>query len=395
MSLARVEIKKAIVTVEEDGALLFTNKQGEEEGTMRLASVDPPGTWRLVKFGFSQVVLAMGEWLVWIDGDARKVVRRVRARGKVEGLAVEGDKLVARIEDGLRQTFDVQTGEAKVAAPITALAARGDLVIAGDKSGRVRILHGDRDAGALSAGEAVIGVHLTKREMAVAATSRVLVRAPKPWSAPKPVALRGAASAFAADDLYAFAGTMTGGVDVYDLENGKSVTSYALTEDDRITALARLPGALLAVGTGALDGRVLLVDVAEAKVVHRLTPHQEAFGVTCLACDPRGRIVASGGDDGIVALVDPAKGRILAKLRVRETPVGLAFEQSGRKLAYAFADGTAATITLTAKGASVDDIAIQNVAHVAWSGAAGPAFGLSDGAVSRPVASARVASELR
>ncbi len=395
MSLSRVEIKKGAVTIEEDGTLRFTNREGEEEGTLRLASVDPPDTWRLVKFGFSQLVLAMGDWLVWIDGDARKVVRRVRARAKVTGLTVEGDRLVARIEDGLTQAFGVQTGEAKVAAPITAIGARGDLVIAGDKAGRVRILKGDADAGTLSAGEAVIGVHLTKREMAVAATARVLVRAPKPWSAPRPVALRGTATAFAADDLYAFAGTMTGGVDVYDLENGKPVTSYALTEDDRITALARLPGALLAVGTGALDGRVLLVDVAEAKVVHRLSPHQEAFGVTCLACDPRGRIVASGGDDGIVALVDPAKGRVLAKLRVRETPVGLAFEQSGRKLACAFADGTAATITLTAKGAAVSDIAIKNVAHVAWAGTAGPAFGLSDGGVSRAPSGGRVASELR
>ena len=46
MSLARVELKKAVVTIEEDGGLLFVNKQGEEEGTLRLASVDPPDTWR-------------------------------------------------------------------------------------------------------------------------------------------------------------------------------------------------------------------------------------------------------------------------------------------------------------------------------------------------------------
>lgn len=380
MSLSRVELKKAVVTIEEDGALLFTNREGEEEGTMRLASVDPPDTWRLVKFGFSQLVLAMGDWLVWIDGDARKVVRRVRARAKVAELAVDGQKLVARVEDGLTQAFDLQTGEAKVAAPVTAMAARGDLVIAGDKAGRVRILKGAKDAASISAGETVLGVHLTKREMAVAATARVLVRAPKPWGAPRPVALRSTASSFAADDLYAFTGTMTGTVDVYDLETGRPVTSYALTQDDRITALARLPGALLAVGTGALDGRVFFVDVAAAEVKSRLSPHQEAFGVTCLACDARGRIVASGGDDGIVALLDPAKGRVLAKLRVRETPVGLAFEQSGRKLVCAFADGTAATITLAAKGASVDDLPVRNVAHVAWGGAA-PAFGLSDGGV--------------
>jgi WD40 repeat protein len=384
LSLARVELKKAVVTVEEDGTLLFTGKSDDDQGTLRLASVDPPDTWRLAKLSWTQLVLAMGDWLVWIDGDSRRVVRRVRARGKVADLVVEGERVVARIEDGLTQTFNAQTGEPKVAAAVTAIAARGELVIAGDKNGRVRILRGEGGAelASLSAGESVLGVHLTKREMALAATARVLVRAPKPWSAPRPVALRSTASAFAADDLYAFTGTMNGGVDVYDLENGRPVTAYALSQDDRITALARLPGALLAVGTGALDGRVLFVDVAEAKVVHRLTPHQEAFGITSLACDARGRIVASGGDDGLVALLDPAKGRVLARLRVPETPVALAFEQSGRKLACAFADGTAAIVTLTAKGAKVDDVAVRNVARVAWGGSF-PAFGLNDGAVSR------------
>lgn len=391
MSLARVELKKAVVTIEEDGGLLFVNKQGEEEGTLRLASVDPPDTWRLAKLTWTQLVLAMGEWLVWVDGDSRKVIRRVRARGKVADVVVEGPKLVARIDDGATQTFDAATGEAKVAAPVTAICARGDLVVSGDKAGRVRIQKNDADLATLSAGETVIGVHLTKKELAVAATARVLVRAPKPWSTPRPVAMRAPSSAFAADDAYAFAGTMTGSVDVYDLENGKAVTSYDLSEDDRITALARLPGALLAVGTGALDGRVLLVDVAEAEVVHRLSPHQEAFGVTCLATDPRGRIVASGGDDGMVILIDPAKGRVLARLRMPETPASLAFEQSGRKLVCAFADDTAAIVTLGAKGASVDAIDVRNVARVAW-GTNGPVFGLGDGGVMRQPQAPRAAS---
>lgn len=391
MSLARVELKKAVVTIEGDGGLRFVNKQGEEEGTLRLASVDPPDTWRLAKLTWTQLVLAMGEWLVWIDGDSRKVIRRVRARSKVAEVVVEAPKLVARLEDGTTQTFDASTGEAKVAAPVTAICARGDLVISGDKAGRVRVQKNETDLAAFSAGETVIGVHLTKKELAVAATARVLVRAPKPWSAPRPVALRAPSSAFAADDAYAFAGTMTGSVDVYDLENGKAVTSYDLSEDDRITALARLPGALLAVGTGALDGRVLLVDVAEAEVVHRLAPHQEAFGVTCLATDPRGRIVASGGDDGMVILIDPAKGRVLARLRMPETPVSLAFEQSGRKLVCAFADDTAAIVSLGAKGASVDEVDVRNAAHVAW-GTSGPIFGLCDGGIMRPERTQRATS---
>src|SRR5262245_7758323 len=233
MSLARIELKKAVVTIEDDGGLLFVNKHGEEEGTLRLASVDPPDTWRLAKITWTQLVLAMGEWLVWVDGDSRKVIRRVRARTKVIDVVIEGPKLVARLEDGLTQAFDATTGEAKVAAPVTAICARGDLVISGDKAGRVRIQKNDTDVGSLSAGETVIGVFLTKRELAVAATSRVLVRAPKPWSTPRPIALRSPSSAFAADDAYAFAGTMTGSVDVYDLENGRPVTSYDLSSDDR------------------------------------------------------------------------------------------------------------------------------------------------------------------
>lgn len=391
MSLARVELKKAVVTIEGDGSLLFVNKQGEEEGTLRLASVDPPDTWRLAKLTWTQIVLAMGDWLVWVDGDSRKVIRRVRARGKVADVVVEGPKVVARLEDGLTQTFDAATGEAKVAAPITAICARGDLVIFGDKAGRVRIQKNDADLATLSAGEPVIGVHLTKKELAVAATARVLLRAPKPWSSPRPVALRGPSSAFAADDAYAFAGTLTGSVDVYDLENGKAVTSYDLSSDDRITALARLPGACLAVGTGALDGRVLLVDVAEAEVIHRIEPHQEAFGVTCLATDPRGRIVASGGDDGTVVLIDPAKGRILVRLRMPETPASLAFDPSGRKLVCAFADDTCAIITLGAKGASVDEVDVGDVAKVAWA-SSGPVFGLGDGGVRRSVPASRAAA---
>ena len=158
-----------------------------------------------------------------------------------------------------------------------------------------------------------------------------------------------------------------------------------------ITALARLPGALLAVGTGALDGRVLLVDVAEAEVIHRIEPHQEAFGVTCLATDPRGRIVASGSDDGTVVLIDPAKGRILVTLRMPETPASLAFEQTGRKLVCAFADDTAAIITLGAKGASVDEVDVHDVAKVAW-GSNGPVFGLGDGNVTRMKPAARSAA---
>jgi hypothetical protein len=139
----------------------------------------------------------------------------------------------------------------------------------------------------------------------------------------------------------------------------------------------KLTGATLVVGTGALDGRVLFVDVAEAKVVHRVSPHEEAFGVTCLSADARGRIVASGGDDGQIALLDPAKGRILARIRVAETPMSMAFEPSGRRLACVFADGTAAVVTFASSGATVSDLGVRGASHVAWGDSI--VFGFKDG----------------
>ena len=109
--------------------------------------------------------------------------------------------------------------------------------------------------------------------------------------------------------------------------------------------------------------------------------HDEAFAVTCLAYDPRGRIVASGADDGSIALIDPTKGKVLARLRVRETPVSLAFDGDGRRIACVFADGTAGLVKLGPRGATVEDIAVTGAAHVAWGDDA--VFGFADGRVER------------
>ncbi|HVH42898.1 MAG TPA: hypothetical protein VM925_11165, partial [Labilithrix sp.] len=196
---------------------------------------------------------------------------------------------------------------------------------------------------------------------------------------PRPIALKTPPTAFASDDAYAFVGTQAGAVDVYDLAMARQVTTYALSSDDRITALLRLAGATLVVGTGALDGRVLVVDVVEAKVVHRVSPHDEAFGITCLASEARGRLVASGSDDGSIALLDPIKGRVLAKLRGNETPTSLAFEPSGRRLACVFADGTAAIATFAQKAATMADLGLRGVTQVAWGD--GLVFGFKDGHV--------------
>jgi outer membrane protein assembly factor BamB len=421
-----------VVALGQEGALFFFSREnGEALGALRLASPDPVDEWRLVPVDKSIVILALGEWLVWIDAATRKTVRRVRARAKVVELAADGGHVAVAVEDGFVQAFRAATGEprasfvvdyedvcalalcpgglftmgssggveavracdrqtldvaARVASPICAVAARGSVVVAGDRVGCVRIMTASgpdlREISTITAGsEGTVGLHLIRSDTVVVGAPRVVMRvmcAPA-GGAPRPIALRGPLTAFAADDAYVFAGTQTGAVEVYDLEAGRHITSYALSSDDRITALARLAGTLLVVGTGALDGRILFVDVADAKVVHRVSPHDEAFGVTCLASDARGRIVASGSDDGSVALLDPQKGRVLAKLRVNETPTSMAFEPSGRRLACVFADGTARLATFAAKCATWSDLGLRGVSHVAWSDVL--FFGFKDGRV--------------
>ncbi|MDF2695089.1 MAG: WD-repeat protein [Labilithrix sp.] len=423
-----------VVALGEDGAIYFFGReQGEALGALRLASPDPVSSFRLAHVDACIVVLALGEWLVWIDTATRKTVRRVRARGKVLAIAADKAHVVVAVEDGHVQAFRASTGEprasfaaheggateialgadalftmggdgadvracdrqsievtVRAASPVSSIASRGAIAVVGDRTGRVRVVEpggGElREIGSLTSGEGIVGLFIAKDDAVIAAGQRVVLRVARAaWSeangaggaAPRPVALRAPPTAFAADDVYAFAGTQAGAVDVYDLEAGRPVTSYALSPDDRITALVRLSGAMLVVGTGALDGRVLVVDVVEAKVVHRTNPHEEAFGVTCLAADARGRIVASGSDDGSIALLDPAKGRVLAKLRVNETPTVLAFEPSGRRLACVFADGTAAIVTFAQKGATVSDLGLRGATHVSWGD--GLVFGFRDG----------------
>lgn len=412
-----------VVALAEDGALVFTAmKDGSTVGTLRLASTEPATEWRLAVIDPARVVLALGDWLVWIDVATKKTLRRVRAKEKVTALAADPDFVVAGLEGGGVETFRAGTGDPGAAfdaheggvsllalgkgalftggarggvrawkrgeldvrerpsAPVTALGARGDVVAVGDVAGNVRVLEAGKEVASRPLGEPVLFAHVARGDVIVAATSRVVLAAGRPWDKPRPIALRTKATAFAADEDYAFAGNETGSVDVYDLAESAHVTSYALSDGD-VTALVRLPGKLLVVGTGALDGRVFVVDVMEAKVLHRLEPHDEAFGVTCLACDPRGRLVASGADDGSIALLDPAKGKVLARLRVRETPVSLAFDGAGRRIACVYADGTAGLVELGARGARVDEVPVTGASRAAWGDDA--VFGFADGRVQR------------
>lgn len=423
-----------VIALADDGALVFTlMRDGSTVGTLRLASTEPAAEWRLACIDAARVVLALGDWLVWIDVATKKTIRRVRARDKITALAADGEWVVAGTDTGWVLAFASESGEPggtfeaqeggvralalgkktlfsggsagkkpavrawprasldvakRSASPVTAIAARGDLVAVGDGAGNVRVLRGTTELLVRPAGDVLTAVHLARGNVLVAATTRAILQsALVPGSAgsepaPDPLALRAQATAFAADDDYAFAGTDSGAVDVYDLAEATHVTSYALSDGD-VTALARLPGKLLVVGTGALDGRVFVVDVTEATVLHRMEPHDEAFGVTCLACDPRGRIVASGADDGSIALIDPLKGKVLARLRVRETPISLAFDGEGRRIACVFADGTAGLVTLGPRGAVIEDVTLQSprAVRVAWGDDA--VFGFADGGVER------------
>lgn len=416
-----------VIALGEDGALyFFSREKGEALGALRLASPDPAASFRLAHIDAGIVILALGEWLVWIDATTRKTVRRVRARAKVVEISADAEHVAVAVEDGFVQAFRAATGEprasfaahddgvaglalgpdalytmsggdagevracerqtldvtVRAASPVCAIAARGKLAAVGDRSGRVRVVESSgsdlHEVAAVACGEGPVGVFIAKDETLTVAGSRVMMRVSPPYrEPPRPIALRAAPTAFVADDAYAFAGTQAGAVDVYELAAGRPLTTYALSSDDRITALVRLAGAMLVVGTGALDGRVLVVDVVDAKVVHRLSPHEEAFGVTCLASDARGRIVASGSDEGSIALLDPQKGRVLAKIRVSETPTSLAFEPTGRRLACVFADGTAAIVSFAQKGATVADLGLRGATHVAWGD--GLVFGFKDG----------------
>ena len=424
--VATAIVQGHVVALAEDGTLAFTAmRDGATIGTLHLASTEAATTWRLAAIGPSgdvpaRVVLALGDWLVWIDVATRKTIRRVRAHDKVTALGADPQWVVCATESGWVQAFAGESGDPGAAfeadqgaltslalgkktlftggqkpavkafprgrldlaksttSPVTSIAARGELVAVGDAAGNVRVLRGGAELSARPLGESISSVFLAKGDLLIAATARVILRMPRPWDAPRPLALRTPASAFAADEDYVFAGTDTGSVDVYDLATATHVTSYALSDGD-VTALARLPGKYLVVGTGALDGRVFVVDVTEPKVLHRLEPHDEAFAVTCIAYDPRGRIVATGADDGSIALIDPAKGKVLARLRVRETPISLAFDGDGRRLACVFADGTAGLVKLGPRGATIDEIALSGASRVAWGEQA--VFGFADGRV--------------
>jgi len=397
---------RALVALRADGELVFVSvRKGTVTGSLRLATTEED--WHLETVDDARVAVAFGDWVIVIDVTSEKIVRRIHARARVVALAANDKRIAVGLEDGWLQVFDAFTCSPRAAAqvhagpvigvamadgslftaarggpirawdeaalsssppgaPITAVAARGALVAFGDRAGLLRVRDAGADVGSLRLAGAIGAVAVGQDGWVTASAGSLVVRLTKPWTKPHPILLQSPSTALAVDAAYAFSGTEHGAVDVYGLDRGAHVTDYALS-DAAVTGLVRLPGALLVVGTGALDGRIFVVDVAKAKVMHRIDAHQEAFGVTCLATDPRGRIVASGSDDGTIALVDAAKGRVLARVRVPETPTSLGFHATGRRLAAVLANGSAVVVALDQR-AKVTPLAPRTATHVAWDG---------------------------
>ncbi|HVH47790.1 MAG TPA: hypothetical protein VM925_35885, partial [Labilithrix sp.] len=219
-----------VVALGQDGALyFFSREKGEALGALRLASPEPANEWRLAHVDGVVVVLALGEWLVWIDASTRQTVRRVRARARVLEVAADGEHVAVAVEDGVVQAFRAKSGEprasismdgggvsdlalgpaalftlgkdgdavrsrdrqtldvtVRAASPVSSITARGRLAAVGDRSGRVRVLEalgGDlREVGAFASGEGSSGLFLTTNECVVAASPRVVMRFSPPWS---------------------------------------------------------------------------------------------------------------------------------------------------------------------------------------------------------------------
>src|SRR5919205_286341 len=73
------------------------------------------------------------------------------------------------------------------------------------------------------------------------------------------------------------------------------------------------------------------------KLLRTLEGHDET--VRSLAFDPKGEILASGGDDGTVKLWEPGSGKLLRTLQGhRRSIFSVAFDSQGNTLASASAD---------------------------------------------------------
>jgi PQQ-like domain len=412
--------RNLVVALSADGELVFLSMlSGSVAGRLKLEVPEPAHTWHLAHLEGARFALALSEWLVIVDAAKEKVFRRTRLRSKASALATTERRAILGLEDGWVQTVDALTGEIRSAiqvhdapiralavaggllvsaaargplrawdealiygsqttvAQITAIAARGEMLALGEKNGRVRALRCAEELFSMRLDASVAAVQIGKDDSVTAVSQSLVVRWERPWKTPKPLVLDAPCTAFAADETYLFSGNERGSVDVFPRTGAqKKLTRYELSGAP-ITALLRPRGNYLVVGTHALDGRLLVIDLSEGQILHRLEPHQEAFGITCLAAEPRGRMLASGAEDGTIALVEIAKGRVLATLRTPETPISLAFDPTGKRLFAVLADGIVMRFALDQKAAAAT-VAVP-LATCAFSSEGSVVLGLRNG----------------
>jgi WD40 repeat protein len=103
-----------------------------------------------------------------------------------------------------------------------------------------------------------------------------------------------------------------------------------------VIALARGAGASLA--SAGADGKVLIWDVAEAKVLHTLTP---GGTIRTLAYSPDGTLLIGAGDANVLYVWEAATGKLKTKLEGHTDWVWcLAFSPDGKQLASGGSEGS-------------------------------------------------------
>ncbi|MDX1691896.1 MAG: WD40 repeat domain-containing protein, partial [Acidimicrobiia bacterium] len=134
-------------------------------------------------------------------------------------------------------------------------------------------------------------------------------------------------------------GTISGAVDVYDVDTG-AVTTVQVSGPPSHLAFAPDDTRLFVLdGLGAIS----VVDLEAMETVFGSEAHA---GAAHLAFDPNGRWAATGGDDGVVRLWDASSGDLLSTLRRGQTAVhALWFEPDGSHIGFVDEFGTVDSLT--------------------------------------------------
>jgi len=120
-----------------------------------------------------------------------------------------------------------------------------------------------------------------------------------------------------------------GVIAAFDVKNGKELFNAIVLPKDPPTCLAAFPnGAAAIVGTasGALF-RVGLKAEAEPALFVQMQAH--SGGTRCISISPDGKYVASGGSDNYIRMWDGVTGIELARYKLKDTPLAVAFSPDG------------------------------------------------------------------